>query len=437
MDRNRRNMRNTSGRTDFERPGRRPGNTYPQRQAPSNRNNPRNRHSSYTKGRKAFDYADLNANRRSYPKVKQPIYTGRPKNPARSILPLILLIALILLVILAFAMCSKERDPSIDQAGQSEAAAPEAIEPVSLKVTFAGDCTLGTDSSFDPSTSFNAKYSSVGDPSWFMANVEPLFADDDLSVVNFEGTLTESKDRQDKTFAFKGSSDYAKVLSTSSIEAASVANNHSYDYGQQSYDDTLVALDAEGIDVFGYDRISYLDIKGVKVALIGINALTKQDESIDDVERLVAEAKDNSAQLTLVYFHWGVERDIVPNATQIKLAHGAIDAGADAVIGSHPHVIQGWEVYEGRYIAYSLGNFCFGGNSNPRDKDCMVFQQTFTIVGDEVEKNDDVDFIACSISSDPSYNNYQPTIASGSEKERIDKKIQDSTDRIAALATSV
>ena len=109
-------------------------------------------------------------------------------------------------------------------------------------------------------------------------------------------------------------------------------------------------------------------------------------------------------------------------------------APTDLVVGSHPHVIQGWEVYQGRYIVYSLGNFCFGGNSNPSDKDCMLFQQTFTVTGDDVAKDDDVELIACSISSASGYNNYQPTPASGAEKERIDAKIQSSTNQIAALA---
>lgn len=308
--------------------------------------------------------------------------------------------------------------------------------PISLKVTFAGDCTLGTDVNFNQSTSFNARFENVGDPAWFLANVEPLFADDDLTVVNMEGTLTESTDRQDKTFAFKGDAAYAKVLSTSSVEAASVANNHSYDYGQQSFDDTLVALDAEGIETFGYDEIAYLDVKGVKVALIGVSELARHEGIATDVERLIGEARGNGAVLTLVYFHWGIERDYVPNETQITLAHAAIDAGADAVIGSHPHVIQGWEVYQGRYIVYSLGNFCFGGNSNPSDKDCMIFQQTFTIVGNEVEKNDDVEFIACSVSSASGYNDYRPTPATGEEKERIDAKIADSTEQIAALVAA-
>lgn len=316
------------------------------------------------------------------------------------------------------------------QVQDAEEAAPATRN---VTVTFAGDCTLGTDSAFDYSTSFNASFAK-NKPSYFLANVADIFSKDDITIVNMEGTLTTSNSRQDKTFAFKGDADFAKVFSSSSVEAASMANNHSRDYGEQSYKDTLKALKAEGIKTFGYDSIAYMDVNDVKVALIGTYELAEHEGVKKSMVSNIKKAKKKGAQLILVYVHWGIERDTVPNATQMALGHAAINAGADLVVGSHPHVIQGWEKYKGRYIVYSLGNFCFGGNSNPVDKDCMLFQQTFTIDGDKVEKNDDVDFIACSISSESSYNNYQPTPAKGAEKKRIQKKIQDSTDQIAAMS---
>lgn len=309
-------------------------------------------------------------------------------------------------------------------------------EPVTLTVTFAGDCTLGTDEAFDYSRSFNAKFANE-EPAYFLQNVADIFGADDLTVVNMEGTLTDSTTREDKTFAFRGDSDYAKVFSSSSVEAASMANNHSHDYGEQSYEDTIEALDAEGIETFGYDRIAYMDVKGVKVALVGVYELAENEGIRDEMVERITEAKDEGAQLTLVYIHWGVERESVPNDTQMMLGRAAIDAGADLVVGSHPHVIQGWEVYEGRYIVYSLGNFCFGGNDSPSDTDCMIFQQTFTVTGDDVAKNDEVDFIACSVTSASGYNNYQPTPATGEEKARIDAKIQASTDAIAERAAAL
>lgn len=387
--------------------------------------------------------------RRTSSRPKRAHAAAAPTNPQRTLLIVVLLGIIVLLIIaIAFASVLKNNASSTDDTltvAASEALdganddrtaqAEEETEPSTtrIKVTFAGDCTLGTDENFDKSRSFNQMFDDVDDPAYFLQNVKPIFEDDDLTVVNMEGTLTTSRDRQDKKFAFKGAAEYAEVFSTSSVETASMANNHSKDYGSESYEDTLEALDAAGIQTFGYDRIAYLDIKGVKVALIGVYELALGEGIEPEMLSLIEEAKNDDAVLTMVYFHWGDEREYVPNETQMKLGHAAIDAGADLVVGSHPHVIQGWEVYEGRYIVYSLGNFCFGGNSNPTDKDCMIFQQTFTIEGDTVEKTDDVEFIACSISSVSDRNNYQPTPATGDEKDRIEAKIRESTEAIAAL----
>lgn len=327
--------------------------------------------------------------------------------------------------------------PASDASDQAQPAADQAAsepEPVTLTVTFAGDCTLGTDENFDASRNFTSRWNAEdGNPAYFLKNVADLFGADDLTVVNMEGTLTDSTERADKQFAFKGPAEYAKILSAGSVETASVANNHSADYGQQSLDDTIEALDAEGVESFGYERICYRDVKGVKVALIGAAFPEDSDDNRKQMTDNIAKAREEGAQLVLVYVHWGIEREYTPTQDQIAMGHAAIDAGADLVVGGHPHVIQGYEVYQGRYIVYSLGNFCFGGNSNPEDKDCMIFQQTFTVTGDEVAKNDDVDFIACSVSSESGRNTYQPTLAEGDEKERIEKKIQDSTDEIAEM----
>ena len=323
-------------------------------------------------------------------------------------------------------------------AGDGQAAQQDAApEPIALTVTFAGDCTLGSDVNFDGSRSFNTKYGEVEDPAYFLQNVAELFGADDLTVVNMEGVLTEGGERADKEFAFRGKPEYSKILSSASVEAASMANNHSKDYGEDSYNDTIEALEGDNVKTFGYDRIAYMDVKGVKVALIGAYFPEDSDENQKAMTDNIAKARSEGAQLVLVYVHWGIERDYDPSTDQMNMGRAAIDAGADLVVGSHPHVIQGWEVYQGRYIVYSLGNFCFGGNSNPEDKDCMLFQQTFTVTGNEVAKNDDVDFIACSVSSESDRNTYQPTIAEGDEKARIDAKIQESTDKIAAAAAEL
>ncbi|MCI8366903.1 MAG: CapA family protein [Eggerthellaceae bacterium] len=317
------------------------------------------------------------------------------------------------------------------------AADPFANLTRTITVTFAGDCTLGTDPKFGTAGSFPEEYDRQQDPSYFLRNVAPVFSADDLTVVNMEGTLTEETNPAIKTFTFKGPAEYTQILTSASVEAASMANNHSQDFGEKSYTDTIAALEAAGVPTFGYDRVAKLTVNGVKVALLGFSSVYDGMAIQDEMESAVKQARQDGAELVMVYFHWGIEKDTVPNTGQMKLARSAIDAGADLVMGSHPHVIQGWETYKGRYIVYSLGNFCFGGNHNPPDYDCLMFQQTFTVQGGRAQVGDDVKFIPCKVSSTMERNNFQPTIQEGDEAERILTKVQKSTDAIANLADTL
>lgn len=297
-------------------------------------------------------------------------------------------------------------------------------EPIQITVSSMGDCTLGTDENFNPSTSFNAYYNAQG-PDYFFKNVRSILEEDDLSIINLEGTFTDSDQRQEKTFAFKADPEYVSILTGSSIEAANLANNHSRDYGEESYTDTVETLEQAGIASFGYDQVDILEVNGVKIGLTGIYELAEHLDKQEEVRTNIAALKEAGAQVIIVNFHWGIEKEYLPNDTQKTLAHLAIDEGADLVIGHHPHVLQGIERYKGKYIAYSLGNFSFGGNSNPSDKDTMIFQQTFTIQDGKVEVNDDINVIPCSLSSASGYNDYCPTPLEGSEKERVLEKLKE------------
>ena len=296
--------------------------------------------------------------------------------------------------------------------------------PVTLTVSVVGDCTLGTDENFDYSTSLNAYFENYG-KEYFFQNVKSIFEADDLTIANNEGTFTESYDREDKTFAFKAPASFAGIYSCSSVEAVNTANNHSHDYGEQSFSDTMNALDAEGIVHFGYDETAVMDVKGIKVGLVGIyelyDHLGREQQLKDNIEKV----KADGAQLIIVIFHWGNEKETVPDSNQTTLGGLAIDLGADLVCGHHPHVLQGIEEYKGKNIVYSLGNFCFGGNSYPSDMDSMIFQQTFTVTEDGVKNDNVTNIIPCSISSAYGYNNYKPNPAQGDEKTRIMEKIQE------------
>lgn len=359
-------------------------------------------------------------------------------------------ILLLLLLIFGIRGCINSSKKSKEAAAADAAAAEDLVnieeeasaeenkntlsEPVSLTVSVVGDCTLGTDETFSYDTSLNAYYDSYG-KDYFFQNVKSIFQEDDLTIANMEGTLTTLDTREEKQFAFKAPPEYAQILSSGSVEAVNMANNHSHDYGEQSYTDTLSALDQENIVHFGYDETAVMDVKGIKVGLVGIYELNDHLGREQQVKDNIAKVKEEGAQLIIVIFHWGNEKEEVPDSNQTTLGRLAIDEGADLVCGHHPHVLQGIETYKGKNIVYSLGNFCFGGNSAPSDMDSMIFQQTFTIDSDGVQADNVTNIIPCSISSDYGYNNYQPTPAQGEEADRILQKIEERSSYIEPAQT--
>ena len=333
---------------------------------------------------------------------------------------------------------SKDNSQKASSDSQNADSSNAAVSsPVSLTLSVVGDCTLGTDETFDYDTSLNAYYENYG-ADYFLQNVKDIFSTDDLTIANFEGPLTDSDEREDKTFAFKAPASYASILTGGSVEAVNTANNHSHDYGEQSFDDTLAALDDAGIVHFGYDETAVMDVKGIKVGLVGIYELYDHLEREQQLKDNIAKVKADGAQLIVVIFHWGNETETVPDSNQTTLGRIAIDEGADLVCGHHPHVLQGIETYKGRNIVYSLGNFCFGGNSSPSDMDTMIYQQTFTIDADGVKKDNVTNIIPCSISSAAydGYNNYQPTPAEGDEATRILGKINERSSWISTAEGS-
>lgn len=333
---------------------------------------------------------------------------------------------------------SKDNSQKASSDSQNTDSSNAAVSsPVSLTLSVVGDCTLGTDETFDYDTSLNAYYENYG-ADYFLQNVKDIFSTDDLTIANFEGTLTDSDEREDKTFAFKAPASYASILTGGSVEAVNTANNHSHDYGDQSFNDTLAALDDAGIVHFGYDETAVMDVKGIKVGLVGIYELYDHLEREQQLKDNIAKVKADGAQLIVVIFHWGNETETVPDSNQTTLGRIAIDEGADLVCGHHPHVLQGIETYKGRNIVYSLGNFCFGGNSSPSDMDTMIYQQTFTIDADGVKKDNVTNIIPCSISSAAydGYNNYQPTPAEGDEATRILGKINERSSWISTAEGS-
>ncbi|MEH7349495.1 CapA family protein [Gottfriedia acidiceleris] len=318
--------------------------------------------------------------------------------------------------------------PPVQKPENNNTAKPENVE-TTIKISAAGDFTLGSDEDFQYINSFPAEANKNG-LAYFTKGLNNIFKQDDLSTVNLETTLTNAKIRATKTFRFKGNPSYAKILTLSGIEAVNLANNHSHDYLQKGFEDTINNLKKEKIGYFGYNDQYVTTIKGVKVAALGYEGWNDSPELRIKINNDIQNLRKNGVKIILIHFHWGIERDYVPNSTQKNLAHYAIDHGADLILGHHPHVVQGIEEYKGKFIVYSLGNFMFGGNKNPKDKDTFVFQQTFHLNNGILTNQKQIRVVPFSISSVSSRNNYQPLFLKGSEEQRVKKKIIDASNKI-------
>ena len=324
---------------------------------------------------------------------------------------------------------SQKKKPNDGMESVIESETDTEGEPAEILLSFTGDCILGTDEFFAWDTGLPAYYNLYG-PEYFLKNVRSIFEEDDLTIVNMEGTLTEETTRVDKQFAFKGDPEYVKILTSSSVEAANVANNHSHDYGEKSFQDTVQTLEENGIKTFGYDDVAVLEVKGIRVGMFGIYELDDHLERIPQVKQDIAKLKDQNVDIIVAVFHWSNELVTVPDENQVTLAHLAIDEGADVVVGHHPHVVQGIDEYKGKTIAYSLGNFCFGGNTHPTEMDTFIFQQKFILDGKRNITGSEYKVIPCRVSSETTYNNYQPTPLMGEEAKETMDKIEERSQEI-------
>lgn len=305
-----------------------------------------------------------------------------------------------------------------------------------LTVSGIGDCMLGKDVKATYPGSFLEMFDKQKDPySYFFSNVKSVLATDDLTIANLETTFTVNARMTVKNFPgkavfnFKGDPKYVNILKQGSVEAVTIANNHTNDYGPQGKKDTLSTLEKAGIGWFGYENSYIKNVKGIKVGMLGF----KDVRAPEDKPNLSGTKKQMSASigklrkqcgLVIVTFHWGDEMTIHQHRVQTELGRWAIDNGADLVLGTHPHVIQGIEKYKGRYIVYSLANFCFGNKRNPVDRDTFIYQQRFAFnKSGRLVKAMDKAIIPCSVSSTTGRNDFRPTVITGKSGERVVNKI--------------
>lgn len=294
-----------------------------------------------------------------------------------------------------------------------------------VTVSFTGDCTLGYFNETDTDNMFPSVYRNAGSVTYPFDLTKNVFGADDITMINFEGTLTESTQHKDKTFYFRGEPSYVDILTQSSVEAVTLENNHSYDYFEKGYTDTFNYLKDAGVRCALYRSPDPIAVGDYRVAMIAVSMVgTGYTEEIrGTVEQYINQYRDSRTVIVL-NLHWGVESSDTPEAWQIEAAHSMIDAGADLIIGHHPHVMQGIEVYKGHYIAYSLGNFSFGGNSAAINPESMIFRASFSKNANGNLALSRVSVVPCyTTSSGSTSNNFKPTPLYGSTGKAVIDKI--------------
>ena len=281
---------------------------------------------------------------------------------------------------------------------------------VQIVVTAAGDTTIGGDVRKRGDSIFEKELKKQDNhPNFICQNVQSIFGADDMTIVNFEGTLTTAPVyKSSNQFVFSAPPEYVRLLTNGSIEAVALENNHVFDHGEAGLAETKATFDKAGIVWSDSTNMGVYRVKGVSIAMLTYQQYReKVNELLVQVPLDVARAKA-AHDIVIVSFHWGQELDYKPNQNQINLGRATIDAGADLVLGHHSHRINPIERYKDKYIVYSLGNFSFAGNTKPSDMSTFLFQVRFDVKDGQV-KTDAFRIIPSRISSKSDYNDFVPT----------------------------
>lgn len=293
---------------------------------------------------------------------------------------------------------------------------------IDIVISAVGDVTLGINQKQSYDRSFHEYYDTYG-ADYFLQNVKEYFEADDFTIVNLEGTLTNSDNiRPAKEWNHKGRPEYTEILTNASVEAVSLGNNHIMDYQWDGVEDTIKYVSESGMEYalsgpWGNHYGMYETEKGIKIGYVSVNEYYDGDSVYKYLEEGLQELRDNGAALVFACTHWGDDKTHIINTDQYKMGHWCIDAGYDLILGCHPHVLQGIECYNGKYIVYSMGNFCYGGNKNPAEKSSMIYQQTFTFVDGVLQEKTSIRVIPCRLSSVTWRNDYCPVVLTGKDAE--------------------
>lgn len=238
----------------------------------------------------------------------------------------------------------------------------------------------------------------------------------------------DSSDKlEDRLYNFRGPTAFTQILTSASVEHVNIANNHYIDYGYSGRRATRAALEKAGITYSGYTHTWIYEKDGVKIGFGGIRE-TMWKQNHDTAAGEIRALRQAGCSYIIYACHFGQEYAPEHNELQTQIAHALIDAGADCVVGTHPHVVQGIEVYQGKPIFYSLGNFVFGGNLAPTDYDGLALQMKLEFHLRECT-GVAVTLIPLMTSGvQDGTTNFQPVIAQGEDKARILERIQQDSE---------
>ena len=291
-------------------------------------------------------------------------------------------------------------------------------QPEYFTLSFIGDNTLKALKNFEYSE-YGLDMKVGDDYAYPYCNTVDYFSNDEFTLANLECSFSEDSlayDYTATTFPFLAKPAYVNILLEGGVDFVTMANNHTMDFFITGVEHTQAVLDEAGLP-YGYENDGKIITtpNGLKLGIwtAGNDLLPNKDKAVAGVQQLRADGAD----IVICMFHWGQELYYTPNVNQTILAHACIDAGADIVYGSHPHCLQPVEVYNGKLIMYSLGNWVFGGSTSPSDCDTAIIQVTIKRDVDGSISYDGFDLIPCCVSSDidaanakaASYNDYCPT----------------------------
>ena len=287
-----------------------------------------------------------------------------------------------------------------------------------ITITCAGDFTIGKNAKSKKDIFGKELKAQGNDINFPFRNIRSILMNDDLTLINFEGTFTESTyippEKRGNDFLFSAPPSYVTMLPDNGVEAVSLENNHVMDHGTEGYEDTKRTLREAGVIYSNSSEPGIIQVKDVQICMLSYYCIDRYDKPIGEYsslwEKVPADitAAKKLYPIVIVSFHWGFEKDYSPRENQIRMGHLAVDSGADLVIGHHSHRINPIEEYNGVYICYSLGNFCFAGNNKPSDMTSYLFQVRFSVKNGETTNKGFI-IIPITISSRSDRNDFIPT----------------------------